>query len=226
MLHASKRTTTARLAACAVALSLCAAGCSSGGGLANCYIGDRAAPAEAVLVNRLPSGAVVDVTEGGAVGLEEPPQGGKTLFAGVRARNIGCVLDLDTSLIDEATGMVVAFEGRPVVLKLSASGYGEPERPAELDNYANLPACPNGNQRIRHNLFGRSYRLQVMARDRFGKTVTVQRRVVPHCAEPNKQAQCECECGACYVLGDACAADGGGPVQPLDAGVCPTRDGG
>ena len=111
-------------------------------------------------------------------------------------------------------------------MKLAASGYGEPERPAEIDNYANLPACPNGNQRVAQNLYGRTYRLEITARDRFGKTVTVRRQVVPQCAEPSRLAQCQCECGACYVLGDACDPDGGQPVQPVDAGVCPTRDGG
>jgi hypothetical protein len=204
--------------ACAGSLLAC-----SGGG-DNCYIGDRMAAAELVPVHRTPDGRMVDIVEGGAVTLEQPPQGGRVLFVGVRAKNVSCALPtLQATLRDEASGRIAGLEERPVVLKPAASGFGEPDQPAELSNYSNLAACPNGNFRLQQDLFARSYRLELRIVDRFGKTAEVSRRVVPDCA-PEGFAQCRCECGACYVLGDACGADAG--AGPVDGGVCVRGDGG
>ena len=207
---------------------LLACGGSSGpadGGLDTCYLGDRTASPEVIIVSRLPDGRFVDVVDDGGVTLQEPPQGGQVAFISVRAKNVSCVVQLTASFLDEASGRVGGTEERPVVLRLGASGYGEPEQPAELGNYSNLPACPNGNFRLQQDMFDRPYRLEVRIVDRLGKTATVVRRVVPVCNEAGRPARCRCECGACYSIDHGCAVvvDGGlgsdGGLQCLPVGL-------
>jgi hypothetical protein len=117
---------------------LAAAGCTSGG--LDCAIGNPSGAPEITLVTRTVDGRAVPLADGGEIPLIEPPQGGKVVFVGARARNVACVVQVFASLRDEASGRIVGSEGRPVKLTPAADGWGEPEHPTELSNYANVPA--------------------------------------------------------------------------------------
>jgi hypothetical protein len=185
------------------------AGCSRDG--SDCFIGDRDAGPELAIVVRSLDGRALALAPGAEVPLTHAPQGGKVILAGVRARNVSCIVELTGSLRDEESGLLLAVEVRPVLLAPTADGFAEPDTPAELSNYANIPACPNPTARIPRNVFGEPWALKVRIEDRRGRSAETTVRVVPVCAEPGFQAQCECECDARYVLGTRCPApeDGG-----------------
>jgi hypothetical protein len=172
-------------------------------------IGDPLAAPLITIVTRSVDGRAVPVSDLGEIPLVHPPQGGKVVFAGVRARNVTSVLQITASLRDEESGRIVGHEGRPVMLARAPDGWGEPAQPAELSNYANIPACPSGNIAIQRDMYGRSYTLKVRVEDRRGRTAEASVRVVPACAEPAFLEQCRCECAAGYVLGASCVPDGG-----------------
>jgi hypothetical protein len=90
-----------------------------GGGEPCDFVGDMSAAAEIELRVLDAAGVASDVTDGARVPLILPPQGGKVIFAGVRARNLcagitqilGYVRDGTTS-----TSPIVGLEGRPIRL--------------------------------------------------------------------------------------------------------------
>ena len=132
-----------------------------------------------------------------------PPQGGEVLVVGVRALNIdGCPLTMSTSLIVPSSGVVAAFERRPVTLGPSADGWLEPRNPAGLANFSNLPACPIAA--LGQAIDGNSYRLDVQIEDLMGRQGGASATVVPTCDAAPDPASCQCLCAAGYVLGSAC----------------------
>jgi hypothetical protein len=191
-----------------LALAAALAGCSD----PECFIGSASSPPELSLVARSVDGRVVPITDGSIITLAQPPQGGKVIFVGPRARNVSCVVQITAALKEESSGRLVGTEGRPVILAKGADGWGEPSQPVELSNYANLAACPGGNIAIRQDIFGKTYVLSLHLEDRHGHTVDASAHVLPTCNEPGLENQCQCECSGSYVLGQGCApADGGAP---------------
>jgi hypothetical protein len=67
--------------------------------------------------------------------------------------------------------------------------------------------CPN--QWSATDAFGNSYELEVMLTDRRDASVEQKMKVVPRCAEPDKERECMCLCKAGYILGENCGLDGG-----------------
>ncbi|MBI4820986.1 MAG: hypothetical protein HY791_32275 [Deltaproteobacteria bacterium] len=186
----------------------------------SCPMGDLSLPIEAHIVHRNEDAQLELTEQNGEIPLIQPPQGGKVLFVGVRAKNLdGCGVRISASLRDPCSGLLVSLERRPVDLALSADGFGEPARPETIDNFSNLPACPRaGTDR---DLFGQTYLLRVTIEDRDGRKAEASLAVVPRCADPTREL-CECECRSDYVLGESCGA------RP-DAGTSSTaecRDGG
>jgi hypothetical protein len=183
-------------------------------------IGDRALDPEIELVFRTADGQLADLVAGGEVPLIQPPQGGKVVLVGVRARNVdGCGLQLTASLRDPCTDRIIGLESRPVNLRAGADGWGEPSQPAELSDYANLAACPSAA--AVHDIEGEPYLLRIRVDDGDGREASAEAMIVPVCAEPELVDQCKCECSFDYVLGDPCVPeiDGGPTGCPVDAGL-------
>ena len=204
------------LAACAVWTAT-----ACGDDVSECAFGDPDAPLELAIVYRTLDGESVDVVDGAAVPLIQPPQGGKVLMVGARVRNVdACMVQLTASLRDECTGRIVALEQRPVILADRGDGWGEPADAVRLDDFANVPACPSAA--AERDIEGEPYLVKVRVEDGAGRSAEAELTVVPECAEAANEQQCKCECDGAYVLGQACEpeVDGGPPpgTCPADAG--------
>lgn len=213
-------------------------------GPVECFFGTRGAEPEMELLLRTVDGGVDVLDEGDDVPLILPPQGGKVILVGFRARNVDlCDLATRASVHDSCTategnaGRVVGLEGRPIRLIPGDDGWAYPEKPETLTNWANVPMCPNNA--FTRDLDGQPYMLRLrMIELGTGRATTIERTIVPVCAEPEALAECECTCDADYFLGADCAADGGPgadgdaddpapgecPVPPVDGG--PVSDAG
>ncbi|HKU43240.1 MAG TPA: hypothetical protein VJR89_34000 [Polyangiales bacterium] len=192
-------------------LVLGALGCAqdaelSGSEADSCFVGDVAKPIEFEVVHRTADGECLATEELGEVPLIQPPQGGKVMFVGVRARNLdGCGLTLATALVEPETGAVISLERRPVTLELGDNGWMSPERPKEASNYSNLPACPRAD--LTRSITGEPYELRVNITDKEGRKASTSMQVIPTCGEPNRAALCECECSKDYRLGHQCSTN-------------------
>ena len=190
------------------ALLLAAAGCGGSGGEQqpppmSCFTGDATAAPEATLVYQMPGGRLAPVTDGTVVPLAIPPQGGEALIVGVRALNVdGCPLTMSTSLVVPASGVVAAFERRPVTLEPAADGWLEPKNPSGLANFSNLAACPIAG--LGQDVDGQTYRLTIQVEDLAGRQAEATALMVPDCEDSPNPARCRCVCAAGYVLGHAC----------------------
>lgn len=171
---------------------------------ASCFVGDPSKPIEFEVVHRTAEGDCVSTQEMAEVPLIQPPQGGKVLFVGVRARNLnGCGLTLATALVEPETGSVISLERRPVMLEPVDDGWMEPERPTEASNYSNLPACPRAD--LTRSIEGEVYELRVNITDSEGRKAATSMQVIPICGESNLAALCQCECSKDYRLGSECS---------------------
>lgn len=154
----------------------------------------------------------------GTVPLILPPQGGKVMLLGVRARNLdGCPLFITTALKDPCNGAIIALERRPVSMEVKADGWLEPLQPGELSNFSNLPACPRAN--LSQDIHNNAHILLVSIEDKAQRKVETELTIVPTCSEPQFLEQCRCECEKGYTLGGTCDPNG-------DAGVAPACDAG
>lgn len=209
-----------RVAARAAALiiaALAAAGCSdpnetaeedAGPGPAPCSAGFLGDPAEPVMIEiiALGAGSVSSVVEdGGEVGLIFPPQGGRVIFAGVRATNVDACGAKITGVIREISSGKIAIDARTVILKPLGDGWGG-SSDTDISSFANIPMCPN--QWASQDLFGKEYELEVSLKDRGERSAKKTVRVTPWCAEPEREAACLCLCKGGYVLGEMCPAEG------------------
>ena len=157
------------------------------------------------------------VKDGGTIALLLPPQGGRVIFAGVRATNLdACGVQLDGALRDETTKQV-RLDQRTINLVPSGDGWGQ-SNTDDPSTFANVPVCPN--EWSKTNLYGTEYQLEMSVTDKNGRTASLALEVTPTCAEPQNLAQCLCICQGGYVLGQSCAPDGGadGGADGGDAG--------
>jgi hypothetical protein len=182
------------------------------------FVGDPARPVEVEILVRDAAGAVGPVADGADVPLVQPPQGGKVIFAGVRARNLdtcGPVQILGSVRDGTApTDRIVGLDGRPIDLVPAGDGWAESREPMQLSSYANIPVCPNHTSS--RDLFGEDYQLTVSVLDSDDRRGSRSVIVRPFCAEPQHEAGCLCTCKQGYRLGEQCPGD-----PPPDAG--PTR---
>lgn len=194
--------------------ALAVAGCSDDA--PPCGFGDPSLPMEMEVVYRTVDGETAAVTEAGQVPLVQPPQGGKVLLVSARANNVsGCRVQLTASLRDQCSNRIAALEQRPVELTAGADGWGEPTDPMQLNNYANVPACPTAAST--RDIEDEPYLLKVRIVDDLGRTAEKEVVVTPVCAEPEFEGQCRCECDKNYMLGAACEPEIDGGVPP---GTC------
>jgi hypothetical protein len=147
--------------------------------------------------------------DGGPVPLLMPPQGGRVIFAGVRATNVdGCGLQLTGALRNPTTGRVT-FESRTINLTATGDGWGTSATSADasaIGSFSNIPVCPN--EWSASDLFGQPYWLEMTVTDREKRQLAKKVQVTPECAQPDNLGQCLCICMAGYVLGQACSDAG------------------
>jgi hypothetical protein len=187
------------------------------------FVGSTSAGPEVEVVVRGVDGTVEAPAPNGDVPMIFPPQGGRIILIGVRAKNMDtCGAQLTGALRDPCTGRVLGLEGRPVdlILDENGDGWASPATPMQLNNFANVAVCPNNVSS--RNLEDEPYKVEVSLTDREGRTAASSLPVVPRCAEPENEADCRCICGEGYVLGTPCGdtPDAGAPpgTCPADAG--------
>jgi hypothetical protein len=204
---------TAALGAAILAVSCSALlACSSSSGVdsgpdatadasVSCPIGDPSQPIEMTIVDRKVDGTL-EITQD-RVPLILPPQGGKVIFVGVRAKNLdGCPIMITASLRDICDQSIIGLDRRPILLEPAGDGWGEPKQPTEIVNYSNLPACPATS--ASRNVQGEPYTLTVQIEDKNGRTAEKSLMVTPFCAEVQIHNECICECAKGAVLGAMC----------------------
>lgn len=172
------------------------------------YLGDPDAPMEVNVVALGSDGMLKPITEGSDITLVFPPQGGRVVFAGVRARNVNpCGVRLSGALRDPLSKQV-RLDSRIINLQVATDGYGQSDI-ADIFTFANISACPN--QWSDQDLMDQPYELTVTLTDNDDKKVTHVLQVIPRCDEPGQISACRCQCDAEYVLGMACVGlpDGG-----------------
>ncbi len=141
-----------------------------------------------------------DLADGGDVDLILPPQGGKALMIGVRAKNVTCNLLFSGGMKDSCQdpARFVATEGRAVVVADDdGDGFGTPVNPDELTNYLNLDSCPSvaSSRDIDSETF--DFELRVTEQPRTGESETrthvIDTTIVPKCFEDDPDCLCECD---------------------------------
>lgn len=207
-------------AAAVIIAALAAAGCGpdlpeqpadAGPDAAPCaagFLGDPAGDAAMEIIALGVEAASAVVEEGGEVALILPPQGGRVIFAGVRATNVDACGAKITGVLRETSSGKIQIDARTVNLKAFGDGWGG-SSDTDISTFANIPICPN--QWASQDAFGKEYELEVSLKDRGERTVKKTVRVTPACAEPANEAQCLCICKGGYVLGEMCVDDGGTP---------------
>lgn len=170
------------------------------------FVGDPAAAVEVEARMLDAAGASAPITAGARVPLILPPQGGKVIFAGARARNLcagvvqlrGWVRDGDT-----ASAPIVGLEARPITLVDGGDGWAYPTEPTQISSYANIPLCPNASSS--RDIHEQPYLLTVRVTDADERVAETSATITPYCGEPQNQANCECTCSEGYVLGSSCS---------------------
>jgi hypothetical protein len=174
------------------------------------FLGDPKSAPVIELVTLDESYISTPLQDGGTVSLMFPPQGGRVIFAGVRATHVdACAVRLAGALRDLQTKQV-RIDTRTVNLEPTGDGWGR-SIDSDISTFANIAVCPN--QWADTDVFGIEYELIVSVTDRAQRKATQTVRVVPLCTEPEHAEECLCICKGGYVLGENCAAstDGGMP---------------
>ncbi len=157
---------------------------------------------------------LIDVSDGDAVDLLPPPQGGFGVFAGARAKNLDpCDAQVRGRLRDPATMQIIKENARTVDLAADGSGWLSPTAASSFANVANIVACPD---ELGAGVADRALLLEVTLTDRGGRSATVTRTVTARCPQDACHDECQCVCGPGYFAGK-CAPDGG---VPPDGGAC------
>ncbi|MEW5855040.1 MAG: hypothetical protein AB2A00_40060 [Myxococcota bacterium] len=186
------------------------------------FVGDPAAEPELVLTAMGDDNVVTVLEDGSRVPMMFPPQGGRVVFIGVRARNVDpCGMELVGALRDPVSGLV-RLDSRVVNLQPTTEGYSETV-PGVISMWANIPTCPN--QWARQDLYEQGFQLEFTVVERNGRSTTRALTVTPFCGEVENLADCMCICQQGYRLGQSCSPDGG---TPSDGGMLDgsSRDGG
>jgi hypothetical protein len=168
------------------------------------FVGEATKDVE-LTITALLGAAATEVKDGDTVPLVFPPQGGRVIFAGVRARNLDtCAVTLTGALRDPASQQV-RLDMRTVNLLGAADGWAETDA-TDYSTFSNIPVCPN--EWSETDVMGNVYQLELTVTDRGGRTLTRKLSVTPVCAEPALEADCRCLCHAGYKLGESCSDAG------------------
>jgi hypothetical protein len=179
------------------------------------FVGDPSQQAAIQIVALGPGMTNVPVKDGDMVTLAFPPQGGRVIFAGLRATNLeACAAQIEGSVRDLTTNQV-RLDSRTVNLIPGGDGWAASD-PTDISTFANVPVCPN--EWSPTNLYGTTYALELTVTDQRGRMAAQTLHVVPACAEPAHAADCLCICKGGYVLGESCADAGAGDGGQSDGG--------
>jgi len=149
-----------------------------------------------------PNGKLQPVDEGSDVTLMFPPQGGRVVWVGVRARNVNpCGVRLVGALRDPISKQV-RLDSRIINLQIASDGYGQSDI-GNIFTFTNIPVCHNTWSS--QDLMDLPYELTVSLTDKDDRKVTKVSQVIPRCNEPGQISQCRCICDSDYVLGMMCA---------------------
>jgi hypothetical protein len=162
------------------------------------------------VIARGADGVSTPIEDGSPVALIFPPQGGRVIFAGVRATNIDACGATLTGVLRDPQNNKICIDFRTVNLEPSADGWGG-SVDSDISTFANIPVCPN--QWSSKDAFAGEYELEVIVKDRDDRGLKKMVHVKPACAEPENESQCLCICKQGYVLGESCD----GPPPPLPA---------
>jgi hypothetical protein len=172
------------------------------GGVANCpeqhLLGDAGAPIELQLVALVPGVGLTVLADGAQVPLSQPPQGGRVIYAGARARNLNaCGVVMSAHLLDPDGGVAISgLDQRPADLDLEAGGFYGPSEDALIFELPNIPACPDF---LGRGVAAMDAILEVTVTDTEGKTAKAALRVVPTC--DTADLECPCMCGPDFKPG-------------------------
>ncbi len=171
------------------------------------YVGDKDAPIEMEILTLDPDYAAQPFTAGGDASILFPPQGGRVVFVGVRAKNLDpCAVRLAGALRDPATDQV-RIDTRTVNLDPTTDGWGTSDA-GDISTFSNIPVCPNNWAAT--DVFDQTFTLVLSVRDRDGKEAKTEIDMVPRCDEvstvdgQNLQKECLCLCKQGYVTGEVC----------------------
>jgi hypothetical protein len=196
------------MAAAPAALAVLAA-CGSGPPACARFVGDPGRDIELQVVVLGADGTTTAIGGGARVPLVKPPQGGRVLFVGVRARNLDiCSVEIVGALRDPATQAVLGLEGRPVALTVASDGWAEASATGQPSSYANVAVCPNF--RSARDIDEEPYELLLQLTDTSHRMGQASLTVTPFCAEPDSAVECQCICKKGYVLGSPCLPPDGG----------------
>jgi hypothetical protein len=184
------------------------------------FLGDKTKPPEIELTARGPDGIAVPVKDGDTVSMIFPPQGGRVMFAGVRATNIDPCAAMLTGALQDLSTMQLRLDARTINLLPTSgmSGWGGSDDD-DISTFSNVPLCPN--QWSKTDIYGTTYELSVTVTDREKRTATKTAKVIPSCAEPSNLDECLCICQGGYVLGQHCdpVVDAGADGNEMEGGT-------
>lgn len=171
------------------------------------YVGDKDAPIEIEVVTLDPDYVAQPFTDGGDASILFPPQGGRVIFAGVRAKNLDpCAVRLTGAMRDPVT-MQVRIDTRTVNLDPTEDGWGQSDA-GDISTFSNIPVCPNNWSD--QDVFDQTFGLEMRVKDKDGKEGSAVLNVVPRCNEvktvdgQDLQKDCLCICKEGYVTGEMC----------------------
>jgi hypothetical protein len=173
------------------------------------YVGDEKADIELEVVTLDPAYKAQPFAAGGDASILQPPQGGRVIFVGVRAKNLDpCAVKLAGAVRDPAT-METRLDTRTINLDVGADGWAESDE-TDISTFSNVPVC--SNTWASTDVFDQTFKLIVSVTDRAGKKATAQLDVVPRCDEKkiengvDVQKDCLCICKQGYITGEPCNA--------------------
>ncbi len=190
-----------------------------------CFYGDKDADPEGELVYRTVDQQLATLVDGQEVPMILPPQGGKVILIGARVKNMDlCSLQANGGMFDgcQTPPRIIGREGRGLQMKINEDlGMAEPDRPETLNNYVNIPLCPNFTA-VR-DADGEPFNLEIRFSDRAQRSLILKATVTPVCAEPEQLARCTCECDVDFSFERVCEDIVADPAG--EPGVCPAGEG-
>ena len=173
------------------------------------YSGDENADIELSIVTLDPAYKAQPLASGGDASILVPPQGGRVIFVGVRAKNLDpCAVKLAGAVRDPAT-MATRLDTRTINMDVGADGWATSDE-TDISTFSNVPVC--SNTWASTDVFDQTFTLIVSVTDRTGKKATATLDVVPRCDETKMengqdvQKDCLCICKQGYVTGEPCGA--------------------
>jgi len=169
------------------------------------YLGDKTATPQLEVWTLNERGEAVPADVAHPALLQQPPQGGRVVFVGVRATHLdSCSAELLVSVRDPQSNQV-RLDGRTINLVPDGTGWGGSVLNS-VDTQANVPLCPN--QWSVTDIPNNPYQLSVKVTDIDGRKAELTAPVTFRCLAGD--ATCLCQCRAGYKLGDTCAPVDGG----------------